>query len=554
MEKERPPAEVLVVGAGPVGLTVACELARRGVKLRIVDKAPAVAETSRALAVFPRTLEVFSFMGIADRVLEAGRKLEGIAFFGERGPAGRLDFTALRTPYPFVLTLPQAETERLLGEHLASFGVEVERGIELIGFAQDGEGVRSILRRPGVRREETLRSAWLLGCDGAHSTVRHILGAGFEGWGPGRPQRETFILADVKLEGALPSNHVHLFLSREGIFGVVPFGRENVRLIANLPEEPFAGRAENEPEPTLADFDAMAARRGAHGVRFRDPFWISRFGISYRKVRHFRHGRVFLSGDAAHIHSPAGGQGMNTGIQDAFNLAWKLALVTHGASGEELLESYGKEREPVARGVLRLTDGITNAATARGTLARRVRDLLLPPLLRWETATRRAARRLAELDIRYPEGAVVEDRSGEPLRAGDRAPDAALVELATGRPVRLFELFRDTRPVLLAFEGLQSRPESRAQIGALLGAFTDSGQSLEDYLIIRPIVRDYAFPDAASLLDRSGAVHLLYDADAGGAVLVRPDGYIGYRSGWRQIGHLRDYLARLFSRLPLATR
>ncbi len=542
MERERPPLDVLVVGAGPVGLTAACELARRGVTVRIIDKAPAIPATSRALAIFPRTLEVFTFMGMASRIIEAGRRLEGISISNERGPLAQLDLGGLSTPYPFALSLAQSETERLLAAHLTDLGVEVQRGVELVGFAQDENGVRAILRNAGgaPNTEKSVRASWLLGCDGAHSTVRHILGAAFEG----AQYREAFVLADVKLTGALSLDLAHLFFSKDGFLGIVPFGTGEARIIVNLPVLP---PEKSGPEPTLADFQAFVRQRGAHQARLSDATWISRFNIAYRKVKQFQHGRVFLAGDAAHIHSPAGGQGMNTGIQDAYNLAWKLALVMHGQSPAGLLESYGAEREPVARGVLHFTDRLTRMATARSVLGRQLRDFALPWLFRLKGVTDRAARRIAELDIHYPDSSLSEDYSGEPLRAGDRAPDAMLIDQGSGKPVQLFELFRDSRHVLLAFEGLHSRPESRGEIEGLL---RELETPYSEVIAIHPVVRGFAFRDAATLIDRSGAVHLLYDTDAGGVVLVRPDGYIGFRSDWARAGKLRSYLSRLFVEPP----
>ncbi len=547
MEREKPPPlppqrEVLVVGAGPVGLVAACELVRRGVRVRIVDKAPALPTTSRALALFPRTLETFALMGGAAPFLEAGRKLEGISLYNEHGLLARLDFGALSTPYPFILSLPQNRTEELLAGQLTALGVEVERGVELIGFAQDEEGVRAVLRHPvsraGGAAEERVRVAWLLGCDGAHSTVRHLLGAAFEG----KQRHEAFALADARVHDALSPEQAHFFFSRQGMLGVVPFREGYARIIINRPGV-TAEEAAKRPDPTLADFQSCARERGAESLRLSDPLWISHFNVSCRMVRAYRHGRVFLAGDAAHIHSPAGGQGMNTGIQDAFNLAWKLALVARGRSSSALLDTYGKERAPVARGVLRFSDGLTRLATTRNTLARRVRDWVLPALFRSRAFSDRAARRMAELDVRYRHGWLSEDHGGEPLRAGDRAPDALFVDLLTRKRVRLFGLLREGRHLLLAFEGLHAKPEARAEIESLL---RELEAPLADVMTIHPVVRAFAFPEAAALLDRSGAVHLLYDADAGGVVLIRPDGYLGFRSDWKRAGKLRAYLRRLF--------
>jgi 2-polyprenyl-6-methoxyphenol hydroxylase-like FAD-dependent oxidoreductase len=223
------------------------------------------------------------------------------------------------SPYPFVLALAQAETERLLSENLTAAGIEVERNVELIGLTQTDTAVRAVLRSADGR-EEPLETPWLIGCDGAHSATRHLLGMKFEG----APYDESFILADVELETTLPRDRVHLFLGDDGVFGVIPFAQNRWRIVANIPPE---SRAQTLPDVTLADVQLLIDRRASEISEATNPEWLSRFHISHRKVPQFRQLRVFLAGDSAHIHSPAGGQGMNTGIQDAFNLGWKLALV-----------------------------------------------------------------------------------------------------------------------------------------------------------------------------------------------------------------------------------
>ncbi|MEO8440206.1 MAG: FAD-dependent monooxygenase, partial [Spartobacteria bacterium] len=341
----------LVIGAGPVGLTMATELARHGARCRIIDSAPEPSQTSKALAIFPRTLETFATMGIAERFLAAGHRLHGLSLHHRREQIGQVDFTSVMSTFPFALGLPQAETERLLTEHLTSHGVSVERGVALQSFTQTSDFVRAILRHPDGR-EETVEASWLIGCDGAHSTTRHLLGMDFEG----TQYDESFILADVRLETVLARDRVHLFLGDDGVLGVIPFSENFWRIVANIPPD---SRDQSLPEVTLEEVQAMLERRGPPELQAHDPIWLSRFHISHRKVRQFRQLRVFLAGDAAHIHSPAGGQGMNTGIQDAFNLAWKLALVVRGCAPAQLLGSYHNEREPVAREVLNLTDRIT---------------------------------------------------------------------------------------------------------------------------------------------------------------------------------------------------
>src|SRR5712691_9803255 len=272
-------------------------------------------------------------MGLADRYVASGHRLHGLSLHHRLEQIARIDFSSLASPFPFALGLPQSETERLLSEHLGTFGITVERGVELTSFTQTSDTVRAVLRHADGH-EETVETPWIIGCDGAHSTTRHTLGMDFEG----APYDESFILADVQLESGLPRDRVHLFLGDNGVLGIIPFAENRWRIVANIPPE---SRDQSLPEVTLGEVQTLLDRRGPPDDRANDPSWMSRFHISHRKVRQFRQLRVFLAGDAAHIHSPAGGQGMNTGMQDAFNLAWKLAL-THGghAVGDILLDSY----------------------------------------------------------------------------------------------------------------------------------------------------------------------------------------------------------------------
>jgi 2-polyprenyl-6-methoxyphenol hydroxylase-like FAD-dependent oxidoreductase len=522
----------LVVGAGPVGLTMANELARHGVRCRIIDRAAERSQTSRALAIFPRTLEAFETMGLADRFLAEGLRLYGLSLHHRQEEIAQIDLTSVASPFPFALSLPQSETERLLGENLSSLGTEVERGVELTGLAQTGDGVRAVVRH-GDGREEIVETPWLIGCDGAHSATRHILGMDFEG----AQYDESFILADVQLESTLARDRVHLFLGDDGVLGVIPFSENRWRIVANIPPE---SRDQSLPDLTLPDVQALLDRRTVPGLQASDPIWLARFHISHRKVRQFRLLRVFLAGDAAHIHSPAGGQGMNTGIQDAFNLAWKLALVVRGRAPTQLLASYHVERDPVASDVLNLTDRITRMATMRSSVAQSVRDFLLPRLSGIDFVGDKIADRLAELNVGYRGSPIVENHGGGRLKAGDRAPDAELRD-ENSQARRLFELFREPRHVLLLFLGAAgSAVANSEELGSTIGGLPDG--TIDSYRIVRG---QSDLP--AELRDTSGLAHAAYGLFDGGVVLVRPDGYVGYRDNNFNLGNLQNYFSRIFA-------
>lgn len=518
--------KLLIVGAGPVGLMMACELARHGVPCRIIDKATERSQTSKALAIFPRTLEAFETTGVIDQVLAAGQKIFALNIHRQEKKLSRIELGSIASPYPFALSLPQAETERLLIERLTGLGIEVERGVELTGLRQKDAAVEALVRRAD-RGEETMETPWLLGCDGAHGTTRHLLGMEFEG----APYEEGFILADVRAESSLAPNEAHLFFSDEGLFALFPFRESNrVRLIANVPLE---ARAEDLPEPTLEDMQRIAEGRGPRDLRISDAVWISRFHISHRKVADFRQGRVFLAGDAAHIHSPAGGQGMNTGIQDSFNLAWKLALVVKGRASPALLASYHGEREPIARGVINLTDRLTRFATLSNPVATSARDLLLQFATGIDFLGEKVADRMSELAVHYRSSILVENHGKGAVRAGDRATDGELRD-ATGMSHRLFELFREPRHHLLIFLGNGARA---------LGHLPE----LADEIKVHRIARGFGLTSDRELRDVTGAVHSAYDLSNGGLVLVRPDGYIAFRGDKFDFAALQNYLARIFN-------
>jgi 2-polyprenyl-6-methoxyphenol hydroxylase-like FAD-dependent oxidoreductase len=292
--------------------------------------------------------------------------------------------------------IPQSETERLMAEHLRSFGVEVERTVELAGFKEVGDGIEAQLRHADGR-VETVVTPWLIGCDGAHSAVRHGLGFAF----PGQAQPDDWLLADVRLEGdgAPAGDEIAIYLHRSGPFVIFPIPGGRARVIGVI------GQADSEhprPDPTLAYCQAMVDDRAGGGFRVTDPVWLTHFRINERKVSAYRKGRAFVMGDAAHVHSPAGGQGMNTGMQDAINLAWKLAMVVRGEAGPVLLDSYSPERSAVGDIVLRNATRLTDMATLENPAAQAARNLALRVLLGFHAVRDKMAVTMSEIDIAYP--------------------------------------------------------------------------------------------------------------------------------------------------------
>jgi len=542
-----PPA-ALVAGAGPSGLMMAAELARHGVPCRIIDKLPHSSTTSKALALHARTLEVFEQISIVEEALNHGLKLRGMSIYAAGRRIIHISFDDLHAPYPFILSLPQSETERILGTHLERLGIQVEREVELVNAAQDEQTVTATLRHADGR-EETVTTSWLIGCDGAHSAARHSLNVPFTG----APYPEAFALADVHVEWPLPDDEAYIFL-QDGLLAVFPMRGGRYRLIVETATD--AGD-EEMPDPTLEEIQGYLNTFAPAGSVASDPAWLSAFRIHLRHAEQTRQGRVFLVGDAAHIHSPAGGQGMNTGLQDAYNLAWKLALVNAGQAPASLLDTYQIERQPVAESVLRMSDLLIKGAMLRGPISQQIRNRLVPLLVEQDFIQQRITTQMAELSINYRKSPIVaEHHSGRfsrghligGLRAGDRAPAAEPLLLADGTNTRLFEVLRGTRHTLLLLADAESDNAAFQRLATLAAEISARyGRQINPYLIV---AGDKAPSGIASstflLLDPELALHQRYGAASECLYLIRPDGYIAFRSYPADAESLHTYLQALF--------
>lgn len=389
---------VLVIGAGPVGLTMAVELARYGVPVRIVDKLPTRTMQSRALAIWPRTLELLQAAGYVEAFIANGLHAKALGIYWGNKPLARIPFKTISSCFKYVLMLPQSETERLLEEYLKTLGGTVERETELTDFVDKKDGVFCTLTHK-EGESETLEAAWLIGCDGAHSFVRSQLGLAFEG----NTFPVSFVLADVHVSGlSTPSDEPAIFWHHDGAVMIFPISEGRYRVIADLGLAPLH-------MPNLEEMQAIIDQRGPGGITLSDPVWLSDFGVNERKVREYRRGRVFLAGDAAHIHSPAGGQGMNMGMQDAFNLAWKLALLEQKKVKPFLLDSYSIERSAVARQIFSDSRRMTKVVLLKNRQLQRVRNFIVKVIFSIPMARHKIANRLAGITISYPDS---------PLNAG----------------------------------------------------------------------------------------------------------------------------------------
>jgi 2-polyprenyl-6-methoxyphenol hydroxylase-like FAD-dependent oxidoreductase len=407
---------VLIAGAGPVGMTLANELARYGVPVRIVDPAPERTDKSKALVLWSRSLELLDQAGYAEPFLAAGVPAHGAQISDGRDIVARITLDGIKSRYAYALMIPQSDTERVLEEQLAKRGVKVERTVSLESFTVENDRVRGVLRKANGQSEE-VEADWLAGCDGAHSVVRHGLGLAFEG----TTQPSDWYLADGHITGLEPHDQLHIYWHRDGILAFFPIREGRWRVIADLGTAKDATR---HADPTLAEMQALLTHRSSQPLVIEDAYWLAAFRINERKVSHYGKGRAFLAGDAAHIHSPAGGQGMNTGMQDAFNLAWKLALVIHGVCRPSLLDSYSPERSAVGDMVLRNASRLTDAAVMRNPIAQGLRNAVARFALGFPMMQERAANTLSETDISYPDSPLsVAAHRTHGTAAGRRWPD-----------------------------------------------------------------------------------------------------------------------------------
>jgi 2-polyprenyl-6-methoxyphenol hydroxylase-like FAD-dependent oxidoreductase len=502
----KPETEVLIVGAGPTGLVLALWLTRLGVKVRIIDKAAESGTTSRALAVHARILEFYDQIDIAREIVDRGLKMGAVTLWVAGKERGRIVFGDMGqgvSPFPYALIFPQDEHERLLIDRLKTLGVAVERPVELVDIDDKGAGVVARLRRPDGS-EEAAATAFAAGCDGAHSIVREAVKVGF----PGGTYSHIFYVADVEASGPAMNGELNVGLDEAEFLAIFPLkGAGRARFIGTVKRE-----AEARRDLTFDDVSPRLINR--LDIKVDRVNWFSTYHVHHRVAGHFRKGRVFLLGDAAHIHSPVGGQGMNTGIGDAVNLAWKLAALVHGRAGTRLLDSYEPERIAFARRLVATTDRAFQFINNDGAIARFVRvslvPLLLPALFRFRAARQLMFLTISQTNVNY-RGSTLSSGSAGRVKAGDRLP---WVRQESGTD---------------NFAGLRSLDWQAHVYGEASAdverACARAGLSLQ------------RFPWSAAAGKAGFAQDALY--------LVRPDGYIGLAAASDAPAALRDYQARL---------
>jgi 2-polyprenyl-6-methoxyphenol hydroxylase-like FAD-dependent oxidoreductase len=542
MSKSNAELDALIVGAGPTGLALAAQLQTFGVRFRIIDRLLDRTRESRALAVQARTLELLQMLGLGERLVARGNTSTRLKLHLEGRPVAAVtlgDIGAVDTRFPFILFVSQAETEAVLNDYLSASGVQIERGNELEAFEREDDGLQCLLKRDDGQQER-LHTRFLVGCDGAHSVVRKQSGIAFEGGS--YPQ--DFALGDVEADGPLEPNAINSFAGGGGVAMFFPLGRPTTwRVIAMAADKQSERERRSSPgivgDLQLSELQALVDPPTARAIRLRDPAWLTRFHLHHRQTASYRRGNVFLAGDAAHIHSPVGAQGMNTGIQDAWNLGWKLGLVAGGLADNRLLDTYEAERWPVGQFLLRYTDRLfstfTRAMSGRplATWARRVAvPHVVPHLLGSRRVRRTAFAFVSELGIRYRKSPAVaegEPRQREGPRAGDRLPDAEV--LGNGRSRYLQEALAGPHLALLLCGN--SRSWDSRELDRLRERY---GRVMTPYCLSTP-------GSDGSLVDEKGNAFARLGVRDTAQYLVRPDGYIAFRSAGRTFEQLDQYLA-----------
>lgn len=505
---------VLIIGAGPTGLTAALELSRFGIPVRLIDKAQAPATTSRAIGIQARTLELMQQRGLAGEMVRIGNPAGAASIYGAGKRLARLDFSHVESRYNYLLFLSQAETERILHQALGRQGVAVERGVELAGLSQDTlshdpSPVRATLRHADGTLE--LASApWLISAEGAHSVVRTTLDLGFEG----KTLDEDYALGDLHIAGDLPETDFHIFSSAHGFMGLFPMGGGRFRLIASHPP----GTPHGASAPALDELQAIYDQRSHIPARFHDMTWSAWFRINSRMVSRLKIGRLLLAGDAAHIHSPAGAQGMNTGIQDMINLGWKLALVMQGRAPASLLDTYEQDRLPVMRNVLTKTESLTGLIGSESEVTRSLVNHLAPWIAGTDLVQDSSTARMSQIALGYQKSPLSVNRPhGGAVQAGDRVPDLRVRHRLDGHWIDadLLALLDPSRFVVLVAQGQdETAPAPGVQQAAL--PFGDTAMLIQ---IAPGLGAEAARAFEAAFGRRNGVF------------LVRPDGYVGLAAG-----------------------
>ncbi|STX50389.1 FAD dependent oxidoreductase [Legionella busanensis] len=523
--------DALVVGAGPVGLFCANELSRHGVSCRIIDKKSTLSDKSKALAIHIRTLETFEDTSFLNDVLAEGHKVYGVLLKSDNGLLSEINFEKIGSNYNFLIDLPQNKTEDILYKGLCAKNIPLEWQTELISF-QEGEPVIALVKKANGQTEE-IATKWIIACDGAHSTLRHLCNAKFLG----AEYKQQWWLADLYAQGDLPEDKIVIYTSLNGPLVCLPMGNKRYRLIMSMP-------ANKQIQPTLEDIITLFNKRSSDEAKLYDPIWLADFSIHHRQIDHYRYSHVFFCGDAAHIHSPMGGQGLNTGIQDVYNLVWKLNLVLKGYARDTLLDSYQIERYPIAKAILKKTDLMTKMISLKSKPLINLRNKLMSKFTSYDFLMSPVVKDLAELNISYAKSPIVSAK-GQKTRfhIGEFIPAITLKSLSQRTSKLLETICLGTLHNVFVF--LQ-----RKDFNEVEGKLMDLTQKYKLLLHIHLVLLD-SLNISSQLpsiwLDENYIIQDRFNIKNSATMVVRPDKYIGYIESPFNLEHLKDWLESIFN-------
>lgn len=519
---------VLIVGAGPTGLMMACELARHGIAFRIIDKKPERTLTSNATWIQSRTIELLDQIGLASRFLKVGHPCRAINLYIDGKPLVNIPLNTIDSIYPFILMLPQSETEKLLIEYLEELNNHVEWSSELIDIKQEGHDVLSTIQFSGGKKE-IITSNWVIACDGANSTIREKCHIDF----PGEDLIEQFVVADAHIDSFKSKNEIHVFFDEGTIFAASPLGENNYRIAANLhldyPRQTFYKK----------EVIDIVQERGHGAYYVTDVSWISPFWIHSKITEQMRHHSIFLMGDAAHIHSPAGGQGMNMGIQDAYNLAWKLALIIKGKAKPLLLDSYQDERHPVVSDVVNQTEKFTKMALFDKNFLTLLREFSQRILRGEEQITKDVSAVFSQVNIQYQNSPVIDyegcsnSKSASP---GKRAPNVII-----DQSIQLYDYLRNIHHNILLFTGISEVNHSLPHIKQLQEWLN---QLNPDLIKAHVIANEKINITNNFIYDVDNVIHDGYQIKKPTLMIIRPDGYIAYSTETLEYTFIEKFFQR----------
>jgi 3-(3-hydroxy-phenyl)propionate hydroxylase len=537
--------DIIVIGAGPVGLTLAGELLRHGASVRVVEKQPELCQHPNAAVVHVRTLEILSMMGCVESFLKEGYFLPGMHIRAFDKRIGFVDISGVDSPHPFPCCIGQQYTVAFLNRHFEKLGGQVEFQVEGAGFEQDSGGVSvRLVHHARKKSDEIARAKFVVGCEGSPSMVRKTLGIDFPGE---RYLGREFLQTDANLRWTFPHGFGYQFVTDDHILLLFPYdatGHYRI-IIARADRDP-----DNHEPPTLEEMQELMQKIADPTAELYEPRWFNRFRSGHRIAATFRQGRAFLAGDAGHVHVPVGGQGMNYGMHDAFNLAWKLAAVAKGEAKPELLDTYMAERHPADEALIRATDVGYHLIIEPHAIKSVLMKTVMPTLLQFEPLRKGVRDTLAEMNVAYPASPLSEDQGGShgPV-PGQRAPDALVVRMPSRETVRLFDLLRDPRWTLLLFAGVTPTEHSITaleRISAPLAKGYGSRVAIHLVLAEAPPVPVHENWAADFLMDREHYLHDKYGVTSPCLYLLRPDGHVAFRGRLDDAEKLGAYLARVF--------